>query len=77
MKILADAAAAFAYPDEVTALRALSSAGPVARATAVAGEDSVRDALRRSIVPFRRADGSIHTDNVWRFAIGRKASVAA
>ena len=72
VEIVADAAAAYAYPDEATALRAMSSAGPVVRAASVAGEDAVREAILRGIAPFRRDDGSIHTDNVWRFAIGEK-----
>ncbi|MDX6415236.1 MAG: hypothetical protein QOH23_2646 [Gaiellaceae bacterium] len=71
--LIADAAAAYAYPDEETALRALLSAGPAVRAASMAGDEAAREATRGAIAPFLRPDGSVHTDNVWRFAIGRKA----
>ncbi|MDX6413788.1 MAG: hypothetical protein QOH23_1198 [Gaiellaceae bacterium] len=29
--------------------------------------------LEVRIAPYLRSDGSVHTDNIWRFAIGRKA----
>jgi hypothetical protein len=70
--VVGDAAAAFAYPDEATALRGLLSAGPCVKAMAHSGEDAVRDAVLDSIAPYRREDGSYAFDNVWRFAIARK-----
>jgi hypothetical protein len=70
--IVADAAAAFAYPDEATALRGLLSGGPCVKAIAVAGEDAVREAIAASIAPYRRSDGSYRLENVWRFAIARR-----
>lgn len=72
VELVADAACAYAYPDEDTALRGLLSAGPAVKAVSIAGEDAVREATRNAIAPYRLADGSVHTDNVWRFAIGRK-----
>ena len=69
---MADAAAAFVYPDEPTALRGLLSAGPCVKAIAHAGEEAVRDATLESLAPYRREDGSYAFDNVWRFAIARK-----
>jgi hypothetical protein len=69
--IVADAAAAFVYPDEPTALRGLLSAGPCVKAMAHSGEDAVRDAVLESIAPYRCEDGAYAFDNVWRFAIGR------
>jgi len=71
--VVGDAAAAFSYADEPTALRALTSAGPVVKAVAHAGDDAVRNAVAEAIVPNRRDDGSYRFENVWRFAIGRKA----
>jgi SAM-dependent methyltransferase len=71
--VVGDAAAAFVYPDEATALRGLLSAGPCVRAMAHAGESAVRDAVLASIAPYRREDGSYAFDNVWRFAIARRA----
>jgi SAM-dependent methyltransferase len=71
--VVADAAAAFVYPDEPTALRGLLSAGPCVKAIAHAGEDAVREAVLESIAPYRREDGAYAFANVWRFAIARKA----
>jgi SAM-dependent methyltransferase len=70
--VVGDAAAAFVYPDEATALRGLLSAGPCVKAMAHAGESAVRDAVLGSIAPYRRKDGSYAFDNVWRFAIARR-----
>jgi hypothetical protein len=72
--IVADAAAAFVYRDEPTALRGLLSAGPCVKAMAHAGEEAVRDAVLDSIAPYRRGDGSYAFDNVWRFAIARRVA---
>lgn len=72
VELVADASCAYAYPDEETALRGLLSAGPAVKAGSIAGDDAVREATRAAIAPFRRDDGSVRTDNVWRFAIGRK-----
>jgi hypothetical protein len=72
VSVVADAAAAFVYADEPTALRGLLSAGPCVMAIAHAGEDAVRDAVLESIAPYRREDGSYAFDNVWRFAIARR-----
>jgi SAM-dependent methyltransferase len=72
VKAVGDAAAAFSYPDEPTALRGLTSAGPVVKAVVHAGDEAVRDAVAEAIVPNRRDDGSYRFENVWRFAIGRK-----
>lgn len=71
--VVADAAAAFVYPDEPTALRGLLSAGPCVKAMAHAGEDAVRDAVLESIAPYHRGDGSYAFDNLWRFAIAGRA----
>ena len=71
--LIADASAAYAYPDEQTALRGLLSAGPAVRAASIAGDEAARDATRTAIAPYLRPDGSVHTNNIWRFAIGHKA----
>jgi SAM-dependent methyltransferase len=70
--LIADAAAAYEYADEETALRGLLSAGPAVRAASIAGDEAVRNATREAIAPYVRSDGSVHTDNIWRFAIGQK-----
>ena len=71
--VVGDAAAAFSYPDHETALRGLTSAGPVVKAVVHAGDEAVRDAVAAAIVPYRQDGGSYRFENVWRFAIGRKA----
>ncbi len=70
--IVADAAAAFAYPDEATALRALLSSGPCVKAIGLAGEDAVREAIAGSISAFRQPGGAYRFENLWRFAVGRR-----
>jgi hypothetical protein len=69
---VADTSAAFVYPDEPTALRALLSSGPCVRAIDVAGEPAVRHAIADSITAYREPGGSYHFANVWRFAICRR-----
>lgn len=71
--LVADAAGAYAYADEETALRALLSAGPAVRAASIAGDEAARNATRDAIAPYLRPDGTVHTDNTWRFAMGSKA----
>jgi SAM-dependent methyltransferase len=70
--VVADASGPFAYPDEATALRGLTSSGPCVKAINAVGEDMVRGAIAGVIAPNRREDGSYRFENVWRFAIGRK-----
>jgi hypothetical protein len=39
-------------------------------AASIAGDEAAREATRGAITPNLRPDGSVHTDNIWRFAIG-------
>jgi SAM-dependent methyltransferase len=57
------------FADEETALRGLLASGPAARAIEVAGEDSVRGALRASIQPCRTSSGGYRLENVFRYVI--------
>jgi hypothetical protein len=66
-----DVACPWLYPDEETALRALLSAGPAARAIEHSGETSVREAVASAIRPFVRSDGSYLLNNVFRFVAAR------
>jgi hypothetical protein len=58
------------YPDDATALRALTSPGPVVQVIEHAGEEAVRAAILSGIAPYRRADGSYYLRNSWRYAVG-------
>jgi SAM-dependent methyltransferase len=53
----------FVYPDLETALRGMLSSGPAVRAIEVAGENAVRDAVGRSLVPFRLCSGAYRLEN--------------
>jgi SAM-dependent methyltransferase len=68
-KTIRDVVCTWIYRDANSAARGLLSAGPAARAIDAAGEPRVRDAVLRSIEPYRRSDGSYRLDNVFRFAI--------
>jgi SAM-dependent methyltransferase len=58
------------YPDLDTALRALKSAGPVARVIDVAGEEAVDEALTRCLAGHRQTDGSYLFKNRFRALTG-------
>jgi SAM-dependent methyltransferase len=62
------------HRDAETTIRSLLCSAGGARTMAEVGEAAVRNALTAAIVPFTRDDGSISMDNVFRFAIGRRAA---
>jgi SAM-dependent methyltransferase len=62
------------YGDRETTLRALLCSAGGARTMAAAGEDAVRTALTGAVAPFEQPDGSIIMNNIFRFAIGRRAA---
>jgi SAM-dependent methyltransferase len=51
------------YPDLDTALRGLLSPGPSTLAIEASGEDAVRDALVKTLEPFRLTDGGYRLEN--------------
>lgn len=53
-----DVDTAWVYPDEVTALRGITSSGVAFKAIEHAGEDAVVAAHRAAFTPFRQPDGS-------------------
>lgn len=59
------------YPDEQTALRGLLSAGPAIRAIQHAGEEQVREAVAKAIMPFKTASGRYQLRNKFRYLIAR------
>lgn len=69
--VVADVTTPVDYPDEATYLRGFGSAGPIVRAVRTVGAETVDRVLLEAGAPYRRADGSYRTTNVFRFAIGR------
>lgn len=61
----------YRFPDEATALRALSASGVAARVTQLAGEAAVREAHAKAIAPFRQADGSFRLGASFRCLLTR------
>ena len=72
IEIVGDVAAAFAYPNQEVALRALSSSGPCVSIARAVGDGAVAQAILDGIAPYRRGDGSFRMRSEWRFVIGRK-----
>jgi ubiquinone/menaquinone biosynthesis C-methylase UbiE len=66
-----EVATPFEYPDLATAVRAGLAAGPTRAAINHAGLDRVREAATAGLEQFRRADGSVRLDNVFRVVIAR------
>jgi SAM-dependent methyltransferase len=70
---LADVDMPFVYADLETALRGTLSAGPAARAIAEAGEGPVREAVAKSLAPFRLSSGGYRLENRFRYLISDAA----
>jgi SAM-dependent methyltransferase len=66
---VADVDMPFVYADLETALRGTLSAGPAVRAIDRAGEASVRDAVAKSLAPFRLSSGAYRLENRFRYLI--------
>lgn len=60
------------YRDNVEALRALRSAGPVRRVLELLGDDAVDEALSESLRPFSKDDGEVRLENIFRVLIATK-----
>ncbi len=61
------------YPDEQTALRGLLSSGPAIRAIQHTDEETVRDAVLKTIDPFKTAAGGYRIGNNFRYMIATAA----
>jgi SAM-dependent methyltransferase len=68
-----EVALAWNYPDTDTTIRALLASAGGARASRVAGEPAVREALIAAIEPFRDRSGAVSIGNVFRYVVGVKA----
>jgi SAM-dependent methyltransferase len=69
-----DVMCTFAYPDTATALRALSSAGPVVAIAEHAGTEAVRLDIETFLAGHVRPDGSYAIRNSFRFAVSTPVS---
>lgn len=64
-----DVPCTFAYPDTETAIKALSSAGPVVRVAEHAGVDAVRADIVSFLSGRARSDGTYAINNPFRYAL--------
>jgi SAM-dependent methyltransferase len=69
-----DVMCTFAYPDTATAVRALSSAGPVVRIIEYAGAEAVRLDIEAFLARHVRPDGTYAIRNHFRYALSTRIS---
>ncbi len=62
-------ASTFAWPDDETAWKAISSAGPTVMAVRYAGEEKVKQVVLDSLLPFRTSNGGYREENTYRYVI--------
>ena len=62
-------ASTFAWPDDKTAWKAISSAGPTVMAVRYAGEEQVKRRVLDSLAPFRTSTGGYREENTYRYVI--------
>ncbi|MBV9023045.1 MAG: class I SAM-dependent methyltransferase [Streptomycetaceae bacterium] len=61
----------FTYPDMDSAVRGLLSTGLFDTAVAASDQSQVEKELTEALHPYRRPDGMVHMDNVFRYLIAR------
>ena len=59
----------FVWPDDDTAWKAISSAGPTVMAVRYAGEEQVKQVVLDSLLPFRTSTGGYREENTFRYVI--------
>ena len=64
--------APWTYPDEATAIRAVTSPGVVVRAMGILGEELVTETYRKTIAQFRQQDGSYSIGASFRGLLARR-----
>ena len=64
-----DVSCPFTYPDDETAWKTINSSGPLAAAVRVAGEETIKQAVLASLVPFKTPDGGYRQENLIHYAI--------
>jgi SAM-dependent methyltransferase len=64
-----DVSCPFAYPDDETAWKAISSPGPLVGAIQYAGEETIKHAILASLAPYKTASGGYRQENSFRYVI--------
>jgi 2-polyprenyl-3-methyl-5-hydroxy-6-metoxy-1,4-benzoquinol methylase len=64
-----DVSCPFEYPDDETAWKTINSSGPLAAAVRVAGEETIKQAVLASLVPFKMPGGGYRQENLIHYAI--------
>ncbi|GAC1473343.1 MAG: class I SAM-dependent methyltransferase [Ktedonobacteraceae bacterium] len=62
-------ASTFAWPDDETAWKAISSAGPLVMAVRSVGEEKVKQTILDSLMPFKTSNGGYQEVNKFRYVI--------
>ena len=64
-----DVSCPFAYLDDETAWKTINSSGPLAAAVRTAGEETIKQAVLASLVPFKTAGGGYRQENLFHYVI--------
>jgi len=69
MCVSGDVSCPFEYPDDKTAWKTISSSGPLVAAIRAAGEETIKQAVLTSLVPFKIPDGGYRQENLFHYVI--------
>ncbi len=64
-----DVSCPFEYPDDETAWKTISSSGPLVTAIRAVGEETIKQAVLASLVPFKMPDGGYRQENLIHYVI--------
>jgi ubiquinone/menaquinone biosynthesis C-methylase UbiE len=64
-----DVSCPFEYPDDETAWKTISSSGPLVSAIRAAGEETIKQAVLTSLVPFKTPSGGYRQENLLHYVI--------
>ena len=64
-----DVSCPFTYPDDKTAWKTINSSGPLAAAVRAAGEETIKQAVLASLVPFSTPGGGYRQENLFHYVI--------
>lgn len=64
-----DVSCPFEYPDDETAWKTISSSGPLVAAIRSAGEETIKQAVLSSLVPFKTPGGGYRQENLFHYVI--------
>jgi 2-polyprenyl-3-methyl-5-hydroxy-6-metoxy-1,4-benzoquinol methylase len=69
MRVSGDVSCPFTYPDDETAWKTINSSGPLAAAVRAAGEETIKQAVLASLVPFKTPEGGYRQENLIHYVI--------